>query len=169
MAARLEDSAATGVDGDQADNSVDNAGAVYVYNRTGSVWSQQAYIKTTTPEVTDQLAWSVALSRDGNTLAAGTIGEDSAATGIDGDQLDNSAGEAGAVYVYRRNGATWSHQAYAKASNTEANDQFGWPVALSGDGNTLAVGARLEDSGATGVDGDQSSNSASEAGAVYVF
>ena len=99
----------------------------------------------------------------------GAYSEDSAATGIDGDQLDNSAGEAGAVYVYRRNGATWSHQAYAKASNTEANDQFGWPVALSGDGNTLAVGARLEDSGATGVDGDQSSNSASEAGAVYVF
>jgi len=168
-AARLEDSAATGIDGDQADNSVDNAGAVYVYDRTGSVWSQQAYIKTSNPEVNDQLGWSVALSSDGNTLAAGGIGEDSAARGIDGDQSDNSAGEAGAVYVYSRTGAVWSQQSYVKASNTEANDRFGRAAALSGDGKTLAVGARLEDSGTTGIDGDQSDNSAGEAGAVYVF
>ena len=42
-------------------------------------------------------------------------------------------------------------QAYTKASNTEANDRFGWFFALSSDGNTLAVGAANEDSNATGV------------------
>lgn len=46
---------------------------------------------------------------------------------------------------------------YFKASNTGA-DNFGISTALSGDGNTLAIGAWLEDSSATGIDGDQNDN-----------
>ena len=54
--------------------------------------------------------------------------------------------------------------------NTDAGeDFFGQSMALSGDGNTLAVGAFGERSAATGVNGDQADNSASVAGAVYVF
>lgn len=56
-----------------------------------------------------------------------------------------------------------------RASNGEANDFFGWSVALSGDGQTLAVGAPAEDSNATGVNGDQTSNTSQDSGAVYVF
>jgi hypothetical protein len=56
-----------------------------------------------------------------------------------------------------------------RASNGEENDQFGWSVTLSGDGNTLAVGAPSEDSNAIGVDGDQNSNTSLNSGAVYVF
>lgn len=52
-----------------------------------------------------------------------------------------------------------AQQAYFKASNTEAGDEFGWPVAVSDD--TVAIGAVSEYSGATGVDGDQSDDSAS--------
>ena len=48
-------------------------------------------------------------------------------------------------------------------------DQFGFSVALSGDGNTLAVGATTEDSAATGINGNQADDSAQSAGAVYVF
>ncbi|MEX1363042.1 MAG: FG-GAP repeat protein, partial [Nannocystaceae bacterium] len=44
---------------------------------------------------------------------------------------------------------------YVKASNTGASDLFGWSVALSGDGSTLAVGAYQEDSNATGIGGNQ--------------
>ena len=58
-------------------------------------------------------------------------------------------------------------QAYIKASNTDAGDWFGRSIALSGD--TLAVSAPHEDSAATGIDGDQSDNSMTTAGAVYVF
>lgn len=43
----------------------------------------------------------VALSGDGNMLVIGAMGESSAATGIDGDQIDNSASDTGAVYVFR--------------------------------------------------------------------
>ncbi|PRQ03999.1 hypothetical protein ENSA5_11820 [Enhygromyxa salina] len=71
---------------------------------------------------------------------------DSSATGIGGSQASNAASAAGAVYVFARNGGVWTQQAYVKASNTGASDQFGLSVALSGTGDTLAVGAHLEDS-----------------------
>jgi hypothetical protein len=46
---------------------------------------------------------------------------------------------------------------------------FGWSVALSADGSTLAVGARNEDSNATGLNGNQADNSAGDSGAVYLY
>jgi hypothetical protein len=95
--------------------------------------------------------------------------EDSAAQGINGRQNDDSAAEAGAVYVFTRSGTTWAQQAYVKGSNTEAFDEFGSSVALSRDGRTRVVGARGEDSAAKGVSGNQTDNSVDEAGAVYVF
>ncbi|NJK32460.1 MAG: hypothetical protein HC927_08635 [Deltaproteobacteria bacterium] len=58
---------------------------------------------------------------------------------------------------------------YFKASNTNPEDRFGVSVALSGDGSTLAVGAPGEDSAATGIDGEQTDDSASYSGAVYIF
>ncbi|OGB07018.1 MAG: hypothetical protein A3E23_14685 [Burkholderiales bacterium RIFCSPHIGHO2_12_FULL_65_48] len=169
VGANREASNATGIGGNQADNSAGGAGAVYVFTRSGSTWSQQAYVKASNTEANDHFGYSVALSGDGNTLAVGVRYESSNATGIDGNQADNSAGGAGAVYVFTRSGSTWSQQAYVKASNTEIGDQFGFSVALSGDGNTLAVGAYTEDSNATGINGNQADNSASSSGAVYVF
>ena len=56
-----------------------------------------------------------------------------------------------------------------KAFNTRSNDQFGWALAMSRDGNTIAVGSHLEDSGAKGINGDQSDASAEDSGAVYVY
>jgi hypothetical protein len=66
-----------------------------------------------------------------------------------------------------RNGTTWTQQAYLKASNTGAGDYFGFSVSISGD--TIVVGARWEDSNATGVNGDQNNNGATNSGAAYVF
>jgi hypothetical protein len=169
VGAYLEDSAATGVGGDQVDNAAGNAGAVYVLTRSGATWSQEAYVKASNTDVSDLFGYRVALSADGTTLAVGARSEASAATGIDGDQADNAAPGAGAVYVLARSGATWTQQSYVKASNTETGDQFGWSVALSGDGAALAVGTYAEDSAATGVGGDQANNAASLAGAVYLF
>ncbi|MCZ8221982.1 MAG: integrin [Acidovorax sp.] len=170
VGAHLEDSNATGIGGIQADNSAHDAGAVYVFTRSGITWSQQAYVKASDTGAT--LNWfghSVALSGDGNTLAVGAHLEDSNATGIGGNQADSSAVNSGAVYVFTRSGSTWSQQAYVKASNTGVNDNFGYSVALSSDGNTLAVGANVEDSNATGIGGSQTDNSASNSGAVYVY
>jgi len=169
VGAYAEDSNATGIGGDQANSNAFNSGAVYVFTHVGGVWSQQAYVKASNTEGTDMFGYSVALSGDGSTLAVSADGESSNATGINGNQADNSAVSAGAVYVFTRSAGVWSQQAYVKASNTDADDHFGLAVALSGDGNTLAVGAFGEDSNATGINGNQADNSAAGAGAVYVF
>ena len=171
--AALEDSSATGIGGDQEDNTAMDSGAVYVFIRSNNTWSQQAYIKASNTGAGDQFGNGMSLSADGNTLAVGALFEDSSATGINGDQSDNTATDSGAVYVFTREGTTWSQQAYIKASSTGTGDQFGgsdWAgIALSDDGNTLVVGARYEDSNATGINGDQANNSATNSGAAYVF
>ena len=169
VGANAEASNATGINGDQSDNSASFSGATYVYVRSGTSWSQQAYIKASNAEASDSFGRSLSLSVAGNTLAVGASGEDSNATGINGDQSDNSAGTSGAAYVFVRSGTSWSQQAYVKASNTEASDRFGLAVSLSADGSALAVGASGEDSNAAGINGDQSDNSASGSGAAYVF
>jgi trimeric autotransporter adhesin len=166
-----EDSSASGVGGNQADDSASNSGALYVFERSMmGAWSQQAYIKATNPGVNDRMGRSIALSGDGNVLAGGVDAEDGGTTGIGGNQADESASAAGAVQVFVRDPfGTWSPRAYVKAPNTGAGDMFGSGVALSGDGNTLAVGAYGEDGSATGIGGDQSNDSMSYAGAVYLY
>jgi hypothetical protein len=160
-----EDSNATGVGGNQADDSADNSGAAYVFIRSGATWTQQAYLKASNTGASDRFGYSVALS--GNTAVIGALHERSNATGVGGNQADNSAPNSGAAYVFTRSGATWSQQAYLKASNSEAGDYFGWSVAVSGD--TAVIGALNEESNATGVDGDGTDNSAYNSGAAYVF
>ena len=111
---------------------------------------------------------SVAVSRSrGDTIVVGVRHEDSNATGVDGNQANNSAGDAGAAYMFVRSGGGWSQQAYLKASNTDGGDEFGHSVAVSGD--TVVVGAWREKSNSTGVDGDQANNSPGDAGAAYMF
>ena len=166
VGARHEDSAASGVDGDQTDNSLEDSGAAYVFVRNGSTWSQQAYLKASNAGLEDQFGFAVAVSDD--TLVVGAQLERSAATGVNGDQNDDSFKNAGAVYVFVRTGTTWSQQAYVKASNTDPEDEFGRALDLSGD--TLVVGSRYEDSSATGINGDQGNQEfGSGAGAAYVF
>ena len=170
--APMEASRATGINGKGDDDSAYSSGAVYVYARSGTGWAQQAYLKASNTGSNDQFGNAVALSADGNTLAVSAVFEDSGATGINGNQADNSVEESGAVYVYTRTGTAWTQQAYVKASNTggrDDGDTFGYTIALSDDGATLAVGAPSEDGSSTSNNGNQGDDSAVGAGAVYVF
>src|SRR5206468_1091283 len=171
VGAQMEESAAAGINGHQDDHSTYGAGAVYVYTRRGDAWSQQAYIKasnTGESEEGDQFGYSISLSGDGNWLVVGAIGEDSAATGVNGNQKDNSAQGAGAAYVFTRSGRTWSQQAYLKAANAMANFLFGYSVAFSGDGSTIAVGSFDEGGSSREINGPYDRRAAGT-GAVYVF
>ena len=145
------------------------AGAVYLFQFDGANWSQFAQINASNADLTDWFGETVALSADGSTLAVGAAGERSSATGINGDQSDNSALSSGAVYVFRLNGTDWFQQAYIKASNTEAYDHFSHSIDLSADGNTMAVSATLEASGSRGINAYQDNNWAPYSGAVYLF
>ena len=177
VSAFWESSNARGVNGDQSDNSIPQAGAVYVFTRRGTTWTQQAYIKASnTGEAGtqdtfgdgDQFGFSMALSDDGSVLAVGAITEDSRSPGINGDQADNTAVSAGAVYVYGRTGTTWAQQAYVKPGNPDPADMFGYTVSLSADGSTLAVGSYDEGGSSRTINGPPD-NMRRGAGAVYVF
>ena len=141
VGASAEDSAATTVDGDQANNAASSSGAAYVFVRTGMTWTQQAYLKSSNTAADARFGTSVAIS--GDVVAVGASGDASAGT------------NTGGVYVFARTGTTWTQQAALRASNAAARAAFGTRVALSGD--TLAVGAPYEATGS------------SQSGAVYVF
>jgi hypothetical protein len=99
----------------------------------------------------------------------GAYGEGSSAIGIGGDETDNTADYSGAVYLFSNGSGSWAQTAYLKASNTDAGDLFGDSLALSADGATLAVGADGEASNATGINGDDADNTATQSGAVYLY
>ena len=153
VGAIYEASNATGVNGNQSDNNAPWSGAAYVFVRTGSTWSQQVYLKASNTEWDDK--FGTAVSVFGNTVVVAAIGEHSSATGVNGNQSDNSGGPAGAAYLFKRTGTTWKQQAYLKASNTGLGDGFGYGVAVSG--NTIVAGAPEED------------NKCNRSGAGYVF
>ena len=159
-----------------------NSGAVTAYRRSGSAWSIEAFVKAPVAVDFDEFGGALALSADGATLAVGARFEDSSHTGAfttpgdDGYQaaLDSvGASGSGAVTAYRRSGSTWSAGAFIKAPLAGSGDQFGTALALSGDGATLAVGARFEDGSAlpqpVGGDSADTGNAVENSGAVYLY
>src|SRR5262245_18127123 len=121
----------TAIVGGPFDNA--GAGAVWVFTRSGGVWSQQGVKLVGIDAVgTAEQGWSVALSADGNTAIVGGPG-------------DNT--DVGAVWVFTRSGGTWSQQG-AKLVGTGAagNAKQGYSVALSADGNTAIVGGSADNS-----------------------
>jgi hypothetical protein len=162
-----------------ANNNAAFAGAVYIFKRTGLTWTQEAYLKAPNAEAGDNFGNSVAVS--GDTVVVGANREDSNQTTITNGttaSANNSAPQAGAVYIFKRMGVTWAQEAYLKAPNAEGGDGsllfpgdlFGVSVAVSGD--TVAVGAPTEDSNQTMITNGATAsadNDAPGAGAVYIF
>jgi hypothetical protein len=128
-----------------------NAGAAYVYHRTGAgAWSEGAKLVALDAQADDNFGGSVAIS--GDYAIAGARDED----GGSGDTASN----AGAAYVYHRTGTnTWDAGTKLVASDARERDRFGDSVAISGD--YAIVGAVAADA----VDGDTGTNT----GAAYVF
>lgn len=162
VAADEESSASTS---DPQNNSAFVAGAVFVFVRSNGIWTRQAYLKAPEPEEYDFFGSSIAI--DGDTLVVTARGDDSSSRGVGGDPTNNGRQDSGAAFVFVRSGTTWSRQAFLKADNADADDGLGDSVAISG--NTIVVGAVIESGGATGVNGDGTSNTALESGAAYVF
>ena len=116
-------------------------GAAYVYVRDGHTWSLQQ--KLFASDRANFLQFGVAVDVVGDTIVVGAHG-------------DNDEGfQTGAVYVFRRNGTTWTEEQKLKASDAAPDSAFGSSVALSE--QTIAIGAPSESSGAL------------SSGAVYVF
>ncbi len=110
-----------------------DAGAAYIFTRSGTTWSQQAKLQASDKAANDRFGWSVAIS--GDTVVVGAYYE------------DTGGSNAGAAYVFTRSGTTWSQQQKIQSSDKAANDQFGSAVAI--EDNTIIVGAHVE--GGTGA------------------
>ena len=104
-----------------------DAGAAWVFTRSGQAWTQQGSKLTGSGGVSSPaFGASVALSSDGNTALAG------------GPQ-DNLG--AGAAWVFTRSGQTWAQQGTKlTGSGLCTQSQFGWSVALSGEGDSALIG-----------------------------
>jgi hypothetical protein len=164
VGANNECGSSKGVNGNQADNSFGYAGAAYVFVRSGTSWSQQAYLKASNSMVYGNFGYSVAIT--GDTIVVGSPMESNDASGVNSSQVGTTA-SSGAAYVFTRSNNNWTQQVYIKASNTGAEDRFGQSVAISG--GTIVVGAPEEDSAASGINGNQANESSYNAGAAYVF
>jgi hypothetical protein len=96
VGAPSEDSSIPGVN-NPSDEGAALSGAAYIFIRSGGVWSQQAYLKASNPEINDNLGWSVAVS--GDTAVAGAPFEDSSSAGVNTTPNEN-ASAAGAAYMF---------------------------------------------------------------------
>lgn len=117
-----------------------DAGAAYVFVRTGSTWTQQAKLTASDGFANDNFGGAVAIS--GDTVIIGAVYND--ATNSDG----------GAAYVFTRTGTAWTQQARLVASDAAPADQLGISVAIDGDTaviGTVDVDDRGERSGAAYV------------------
>ena len=166
IGAPLEDSTV----GAPADDSLGNSGAVYLYEAGASAWSELAIQKPDTARGGDYWGSSVAISGDGARFATGARFESSAETGIATSvSVDGTTNGAGAVAIFAANAtSSWALTRQLKATNTGEDDNFGTALALSGDGETLIVGAPAEDGAATDIDGTDNDDS-SDTGAAYLY
>ena len=108
-----------------------NAGAAYVFTRSGSTWTQQAKLTASDAAGSDYFGGSVSLSGDGSTALVGAYYKSSA---------------TGAAYIFTKSGSTWSQQSKLTASDGASPDRFGISVSLSADGSTALVGAYTKSS-----------------------
>jgi hypothetical protein len=144
-----------------------NSGAVWMFRRTGTTWGQEGQLKASNAGDNDQFGATVAVSTSGSVMI-GAPYEDSDATGLAGNQNDDSSADSGAVYAFGHTTSGWMQTTYGKASANDAGDQFGFTVAMSQDGTTRAATASFEDSTARGVDGDPLDNGAPDSGCAAV-
>ena len=109
------------------------AGAVYVFVRDGENWVQQAKLTSDDAAASDRFGNALALS--GKTLLVGA------------PLRDTEAGkDAGAVYVFSRDGDTWKQEAKLEAKSTRKNDHFGTNVATTG--KIAIIGANVHEENA---------------------
>ena len=167
VGAPREDSNAVGVNVGGGDNSAADAGAVYVFQRTGTNWRIIAYLKAHNTGAGDQFGFSVAMER--NRIVVGAPGEDKFGLGVDSPGSNDASPDSGSAYIfdYLSVQNAWEQVAYLKATNTDIGDLFGSSVSV--DGDLVAVGAPGEDGSSSHVNGSALTNGAPNSGAVYTY
>ncbi len=115
----------------QDDDINNNAGAAYIYQRSGASWNFIQKLTFAGSEAADMFGEAVDIDGDYIVVAA--------------YQATGAGSNTGAVYVYKKNGSSWNFQTKIYAGDGESADNFGKSVAISGD--YIVVGADNEDYG----------------------
>ncbi|MCH8294623.1 T9SS type A sorting domain-containing protein [Candidatus Poribacteria bacterium] len=106
-----------------------DSGAAYIFVRSGASWTQQAKLLPSSPVAGDMFGFSVAINRN---------------TAIVGAHKRDKAGEdSGAVYIFVRNGISWTQQTELIPDDVGIGDEFGFAVSIND--NTIVIGAPKED------------------------
>ena len=130
-----------------------NNGQAYVFEKQGANWVQTQILQNSDNENYDRFGYAVAIG--GDYIVIGAYGEDDDVNG------NNNLSRAGSAYIFKNNGGTWTQVQKIIASDRTDHDEFGWSVDI--DGNTIIVGAHLEDEDESGL------NFIYHAGSAYVF
>ena len=121
-------------------------GAVYIFKRDGTTWTQQAKLLPSDGQANDELTIEGSLSISGDIVIAGARNSD-----------PGGISNAGAAYVWERSGTTWTEtKKFISNKHITTSGRFANSVGVSG--TTVVVGAGYED-----VDG------VTHAGALHVF
>ncbi|MCD4650466.1 MAG: T9SS type A sorting domain-containing protein [Candidatus Cloacimonetes bacterium] len=123
------------------DDNGNDSGSVYVFNRSGTSWTEQAKLTASDGALDDYFGFSVSLTD--NDIVVGAY------------QDDDNGTNSGSAYVFIRNGTTWTEQVKLTASDGALDDWFGKSVSISGD--DIVIGAYKDDD--NGID----------SGSAYVF
>ena len=119
-------------------------GAAFVFPRLGGGWGTAQKLTASNGDPDDQFSRSVALA--GDLVAVFALNEDGVGVGVTTPDTTNPAGntQTGAVYLYRRNGASWSQVRYIKPQPAAPSSGFGIGLAIHPSG-LLLIGASGED------------------------
>lgn len=128
-------------------NNVTNAGASYVFRRSGSTWTQEAKLIAPSPVTNDNFGIDVDIDLVGSRIVVGANLSD-----------PSSLSSAGSIHVYGRSTTTWTLETTLTAGDRSSNSQLGFSVSICGTGDRIATGAYLSTSGTK-----------TNAGAVYLF
>jgi hypothetical protein len=162
VGAPYEDGSGIGVN-PSSNNNADQAGAAYIFVRSGTTWTPAGYLKASNTQLNDQFGASVSVS--GGFIVVGAPLEDGSGTGIN-PPVNEGASGAGAAYLFVHNGTSWGPGGYVKPLNPGPDDNFGYSVSIFND--MMAIGGYLEDGGGAGVD-PSPADGRSDSGAVWVF
>lgn len=145
-------------------NYYNGTGAAYIFDFVDDQWVESGFLKAPNQNSGDNFGVDVSISGDGQLVAVGAAQEASISQA---DPDNNIFRGAGAAYVFKKEGDSWSQNAtYLKSLSPNFYTFFGARLALSSDGRYLAVASILENSGLAESPTD---NSGSGSGAVFVF
>ena len=107
---------------------VSKCGAVYVFSRSGTTWTQEAKLTVSDRQVSDYFGISVSINANGDRFVAGN-----------NDALGSRNGKA---YTFTRSGTTWTQETIFNPPDPITSGYYGWSVSLSDDGTVLLIGAK---------------------------